>query len=333
MLAMFNEAQIRQIVEAAGKAPSIHNSQPWEFAVAGDTLEVRADPDRALPAADPDARALYISCGAALLNARVAMRMADHVADVRLLPHPEYPFTVLAVIRATPGPPPAADDRDLYDAIWQRHTDRGPYTDETIPDSVRLSLQQAASTEAATIRLLDRADATTVLAEAAAAGEELAADLEHRAELRRWVATGSSEHGIPAEALPAQPDQVPSPIRGDYGAAAPEADRPGATYEAFPQLAVLTTEHDEPEDWLRAGQALERVLLVATAHGVSASFLYHVIELRDMQAEDAPPWPWPENPQMIIRFGYGKRAATAPRRKLDDILRGPSEGEKRFPFS
>jgi nitroreductase len=37
MLGMFNEAQIRQIVEAAGKAPSIHNSQPWEFAVAGDT--------------------------------------------------------------------------------------------------------------------------------------------------------------------------------------------------------------------------------------------------------------------------------------------------------
>jgi len=333
MLGMFNEAQIRQIVEAAGKAPSIHNSQPWEFAVAGDTLEVRADPGRALPAADPDARALYISCGAALLNARVAMRMADHVADVRQLPHPEYPFTVLAVIRATPGPPHAADDRDLYDAIWQRHTDRGPYTDETIPDSVRISLQHAASTEAATMRLLGRADATTILAMAAAAGEELAADLEHQAELRKWVATGSSEHGIPAEALPAQPDQVPSPIRADYGAAAPEADRPGATYEAFPQLAVLTTEQDEPEDWLRAGQALERVLLVATAHGVSASFLYHVIELRDMQAEDAPPWPWPENPQMIIRFGYGKRAATAPRRRLDDILREPAEGQKRFPFS
>jgi len=43
--------------------------------MADDVLEVRADPDRALWIGDPLARALYLSCGAALFNIRTAIRM------------------------------------------------------------------------------------------------------------------------------------------------------------------------------------------------------------------------------------------------------------------
>jgi hypothetical protein len=100
----------------------------------------------------------------------------------------------------------------------------------------------------------------------------------------------------------------------------PAVTRPTGDYEEFPQLAVLTTARDEPADWLRAGQALQRVLLTATVHGLSASFLYQSIELRDMRGEAAPPWPFPENPQIVIRFGYGKQPVATPRRALDDVL-------------
>jgi hypothetical protein len=96
--------------------------------------------------------------------------------------------------------------------------------------------------------------------------------------------------------------------------------RPTVSYERFPQLAVLTTARDEPSDRLRAGQALQRVLLTATVHGVSASFLYQPIELRDMRGGAARPWPWPERPQMVIRFGYGAKPTPTPRRRLDDVL-------------
>jgi len=102
--------------------------------------------------------------------------------------------------------------------------------------------------------------------------------------------------------------------------AARAVTRPSADYEEFPQLAVLTTARDEPAAWLRAGQALQRVLLTAAARGLSASFLYQSIELRDMRGDSAPPWPWPENPQIVIRFGYGKEPPGTPRRPLDDVL-------------
>ena len=59
-----DDALVRRIIDAASAAPSIHNTQPWRFRLAGpDLIEVHADPDRMLWVADPHGRALLISCG------------------------------------------------------------------------------------------------------------------------------------------------------------------------------------------------------------------------------------------------------------------------------
>ncbi|MEO7980641.1 MAG: hypothetical protein ABI807_07100 [Sporichthyaceae bacterium] len=49
--------------------------------------------------------------------------------------------------------------------------------------------------------------------------------------------------------------------------------RPSGLDGYHPAISVLSTAHDRPTDWVRAGQALERLLLEATRAGVSASFL------------------------------------------------------------
>ena len=82
---------------------------------------------------------------------------------------------------------------------------------------------------------------------------------------------------------------------------------------------VLAADADEPEDWIVAGEALERVLLVATSHDVSASFLYQIIE-RDDMAEQESRWPWPEHCQMVLRLGYGALPLPVPRRALDAVM-------------
>ena len=316
-----NDGILRRIVESAAAAPSIHNTQPWKFAVAADDLlEMRADQDRALLVGDPLGRALYLSCGAALLNVRTAIRMTGFNPLVWPLPQPEFPPTVIAAIQAGPGRMPTVGERELYQAIWQRHTDRGPFTAEPLCDSLRAALEQAASSEHATLRMLTASDAATVLDLAARASSELADDVDHRVEMQSWIAAGNRDDGIPAGALPPAPSREPAPVRADLAAASPAATRPTVTYEEFPQLAVLITAGDDVPDWLRAGQALQRVLLTATARGLSASFLYQSIQLRDMRREAAPAWPWNESPQMVIRFGYGKDTAATPRRAVDDIL-------------
>ena len=60
------------LLRAAGLAPSLHNSQPWQFAVGARHVEVYADPSNQLRDADPSGRSLLISCGAAVFNLRVA---------------------------------------------------------------------------------------------------------------------------------------------------------------------------------------------------------------------------------------------------------------------
>lgn len=79
-----------QVVAAATRAPSIHNTQPWLFTASDDVLEVFTDPSRALPVLDPSGRQRVISCGVAVEFAAVALRVAGRDAQVAL-PDPTAP--------------------------------------------------------------------------------------------------------------------------------------------------------------------------------------------------------------------------------------------------
>jgi len=310
---------VRRIVEAAGAAPSIHNTQPWQFRVAGDDLlEMHGDPERMLWVADPYGRAVHLSCGAALFNLRLAVRTTGAKPLVWPLPDPRGEPTLMASVQISEGRPATLEERELFDCIWQRHTSRAPFSGQRVPDAVWAALQQAASAEFAWLRPLGTEGTAQVLRLAADAERELAEDFDHRVEMARWVGA-EGDAGVPAAALGCRPDRDPAPVR-DLGRAAPATALPAASYESQPQLAVLATARDDPADWLRGGQALQRVLLTATASGLAASFLYQPVELHDMRQAAADWWPWPECPQIILRLGYGPRGARSPRRRVDDIL-------------
>ena len=94
---------VRRLLGAVAAAPSIHNTQPWRLRVAGnDLIELHGDPDRMLWVADPRGRALHLSCGAALLNLRLAIRAAGAKPLVWPLPDPGREPTLLASVH--PGP-------------------------------------------------------------------------------------------------------------------------------------------------------------------------------------------------------------------------------------
>jgi hypothetical protein len=109
-------------------------------------------------------------------------------------------------------------------------------------------------------------------------------------------------------------------VARDLAPAVADALRPAAGFEREPQLAVLATRYDGPVEWLRAGQAMERVLVEATAHGVSTSLLNQVIEHEGLRWQiNDPHWPW-QCPQAVIRFGYGPSVPPTPRRPIADVL-------------
>ena len=80
---------IRRLVELAARAPSVHNTQPWLWAVADDRLTLFADRARQLVHADPDGRDLIISCGAALQHLQVAAAGHGWRTEARRMPNPD----------------------------------------------------------------------------------------------------------------------------------------------------------------------------------------------------------------------------------------------------
>ena len=140
-----SESATRQVVSAAGMAPSLFNTQPWRFRLCPDRIEVHADLGRRLIGHDPEDRELRIACGAALFNLRLALH-AHGVTPVVTIEPGDLP-EALAVIRRGPVTVQSRDDAALHQAITRRRTNRHPFLDAPMPEAYRRVLTYAAAAE------------------------------------------------------------------------------------------------------------------------------------------------------------------------------------------
>lgn len=314
-----SRAELDVLLAAATSAPSLHNSQPWRFAVDDGHIDLHADPGRQLRQVDPDGRGLHVSCGAALLNLRVAAEHLGHAAHVRLLPEPGAP-TLLARVTLSGRSDRAGMTGAMFDAIPERHTNRFPFEDRQVPYSVTTALVEASAVEGAELTLITDESERRRLTELVHLAD-LERDLDPRLsdEAAEW--TGVSEDradGVPGYALGPLPRDPGVPVR-DLRRGHPVNGRPVQRFEKAPLLGVLSTSRDDREAWLRAGQALERVLLVATIQGLAASFVNQPLEHSDLRFLVRDPQRGIGYPQMVLRLGYGVPTPPTPRRPLDDV--------------
>jgi nitroreductase len=318
---LLGDKEGRALVAAATAAPSLHNSQPWAFAIGPRHVEVYADAGRQLRTADAAGRSLLISCGAALFNLRVAAERLGFHPRVRVLPREDEP-TLVALVDVDHRHSRQGTLGSYEPYIALRRTNRRPFRPRRVPAAVTGRLAEAARAEGAVLRLYDDPVEVTRLVDLLHAAELAErSDPELLSERRSWVGGARSDDGIPAESLGPRPRHPRTPFRdlGPSGGAAREE----AGFEATPTVGVLSTEHDRPMDWVRAGQALERVLLEATASGVAASFLNQPLEQLDLRWLVRHPVTGVGHSQMVLRLGYGDEVPPTPRRPLDEVLRPP----------
>lgn len=313
----------RFVVRAAIAAPSVHNTQPWYFAVRQGVIRLYADPRRKLPCTDPAGREMVISCGAALFNARLAIRHLGFAADVRPFPQVSRPG-LLAEIRWARHAPPGPDEELLYRSIMRRHTHQGPFAAKP-PPLVAADLIPAARQEQANLHIIyDTAQHRPL------AGIIGAAELTQRtspgvaAETARWGRPQGTARrdGAPAAARCGQAGGLEFATRSftdDTRQKLPARSSPG-TPNTLGVVALLTTQDDQRASWLNAGQALQRLLLQAAAHKVWAAFHTQPLELPRTREQIRTGFTDGAYPQMLLRLGCGGRTVPTPRRPVTAVL-------------
>ena len=133
---------MRQLIAAAVAAPSVHNTQPWLFRIDDDIIHLYADASRQLQAQDPDGRALLMSCGAALLNLRLAAEHYGHTEPGRRSSRTTTTRSTLPPSTCTVRSSPTGMVDELFAAIPHRHTNRLPYEDRPVPPAVLDALRR-----------------------------------------------------------------------------------------------------------------------------------------------------------------------------------------------
>lgn len=312
--------------DAAVRAPSVHNTQPWHVTLGADRLELRADRSRQLTTLDPLGRELVQSVGAALCNVRVTLAAAGRAVVVDRLPSPADP-DLLAVVRPVDGEPDATLAR-LAPAIPRRRTNRRRFDDARLPpDLLRVLTYGAAEEETDLVPIL-REDHLQLLARLTQQADQVQnADAAYRAELRRWTnRPASGGDGIPAGAVPHVDGRQhdPLPLR-DFDTTG-SGQLPADTHSVLDQtLVLLSTREDTPYAWLRSGEALERLLLEITAFGWSASPMTQTIEVPLTRTQLRSALVWDAHPQFVLRIGRADSTTRTPRRPRQAVVDGGTQ--------
>jgi hypothetical protein len=333
-------SQAAYLIEVAARAPSLHNTQPWRFKVGERAIELYADGRRQLRE-DPAGREMLISCGAALYGLRLGIRSLGYRPETDALGYRPEAATFpprarprpLARVRLGRPAPMTPDERKLLHAVPHRHTHRGPFEPGPLPAGLLTRLQDDATAEGATLIVIDteavRAKLAAILATWSRHQDLFPtspAEIQSRAETARWTrdARSLARDGVPAHAFPA--------ARGQDTGRLPQRDFDlGRGWGLLPSggspaqvTAILVTSGDHEEDWLQAGQALQRLLLRAASQWVFASLQTGPLQAPATRSLIQYSLALPGWPQMLIQLGLARTTHPTARRPAADLTQPSS---------
>jgi nitroreductase len=313
---------IEDAVTSACHAPSLHNSQPWQWVIGGNELRLFLDPSRVVNT-DRSARQALISCGAALDHLRVAMAAAGWRSHIERFPSPSD-RDHLASIQFTPLDAITDDDRRRASAIWERHTDRLPFTGPADWQSFEPVLISAVDGAAVHLEILPD-DARPRLVQATQLAESLRFyDIPYQDDLHWWTASFEASEGIPYSALVSADEGQRVGIDRVFPLTH-QPERRAEIPEDHAKILLLSTDGSDRADALAAGEALSAVLLECAMNGLATCPVTHLTELHVTREIIQSMMDYDAVPQILVRVGLAPVTENAPpptpRRPTSDVLR------------
>ena len=329
-------ATLRRAIELAVRAPSVHNSQPWRWRVHPRGVDLFADPDRHLPAIDPDGRDLLLSCGAALHHLVVALAGLGCAARVDRFPDPEDSTHLARVTPVDSGPAP--DVASLAAAVARRRTDRRRFGADPVDGALLDGLVDRAAGCGAHLHVVAGDARTQLLGLITASATLQRQQAGYAAELARWtgryaaardgirsdtVASGTGAAGLPGE-VPMRP--FPRAGLAQPPHSLEHSLEHGGEHGDASVLMVLSSRSDDRLGALQAGEATSAVLLAATGMGLATTPLSQPLEVTSTRSAISDRIVGPQLfPQLVLRVGWARPGAPdlppTPRRAVDLVVR------------
>lgn len=289
------EERARFLLRFAILAPSSHNSQPWSFRIDGDRIELRIDESRWLRVADADMRELHLSLGCALENLLVAARHFGHSPRLRRAPEPG---DVAATVELGPTGDADRPGGTLFDAILQRRTSHKEFAEAPLPENLADELQRVVKEEFdVELVVVDDGSRETVAELQRDADERQMDDEAYRSELAEWIGSGALGDSWPKA-------RIARWVVTHFDLGEQEGQDNARHIRRAPLVGVLATSADCLEARLRAGQAYERIALMATSLGVATHPLSQILEVGPLKSRLADLLSLGESvPQHLFRAG------------------------------
>jgi len=311
----------RELVRYATLATNSHNTQPWQFRLAGRAIVVLPDARRRLAAVDPDDHHLFASLGGAVENIAEAARA----------------FGLKAVPAYDPGArgirvdlePGTQARTDLFNAIPHRQSTRAVYDGRAVPPEHLRLLAAAGNGDGVRMLLFTEPRQREAILDYLIAGNT--AQMDDAAfvdELKSWIRFSYADATATQDGLfgkcsgtPALPGWVGRPMFDRVFTKTSENQKYVSQLRSSAGVAVFVSDRNEPAGWVAAGRRSQRFALQATALQLRHAYINQPVEVPAVRGQfaaylgiDA------SRPDLVMRFGYGPELPQSLRRPMAQVI-------------
>ncbi|MBE9480411.1 MAG: hypothetical protein IMY69_01805 [Bacteroidetes bacterium] len=321
---MITKDTILKIIKYAAKAPSGHNTQPWKFKIGNDSISILPDFTRALLVVDSDNHALYISLGCALENLIIAANQFDYETKVTIHNNGNETFIQIDLYQVE-----EIKKTDLFNFIVKRQVTRNKYNPEKIQKEVLRELFDDVLDKCVQVKLFLSKTEIETLTPYIIEGTNL--QFNNKAfvkELVSWVRFSEKEVLLKGDGLWSASMGLPNMgrcvgnfVMKNFVTAKSEAKRWEKIISKSEGFALFMVEKNDPEHWIKLGQAFQRFGLMATKMNIKHAHVNMPCEelpVREKMIQNFQLYEY--TPLLLIRFGYSNPLPYSYRRNINEII-------------
>lgn len=314
-------------------AANSHNVQPWRFILRPEEniIDICVHPSGILSASDAKGRQAHISVGCAVENLLLA---ADYyslkAANIQYLGPAVHPAPILR-IKFDKADFVTASNPAFLNAMKNRRMNRGKFDpDRPVPEEVLAALKKSVEDSGLFLDIIKDYPTRFAIAEIQyIADRAVLARNDFRYELADYFLPNETLKGMgmpgntfglsdKMAAYVSSELNKKGPFDPDLAVGFAISGRDGI--KSSPLLGVISISNDNPEQWLKAGRALEKIALLAELNGLGIAVHAAMVEVGVFNQLLKVRLGQSGRPTVIFRIGYAnEKRPHSPRLSVEEV--------------